>query len=770
MSSSARLKPPVPFIADHRLIALLKQSDEATLEEQKAWLQPDTFRWRRTSKKELESQSQQEIRPAFDLSVHWVWKPLRRDRRAKFLTDLKRRRIVITDNAGCGKSVAAEQMQYLLHQMCPGHLCLLVNFAELPQRVDEFRGNTVETSKLIEWFRNTQATADADVQSVAKLIDHKILTQQLTLIVDAFDQTTADKNTSDQAMALRNFLKRYPGIRCVCTGRPHAIVDQFWKSLFSHEEWLFVQIDVFSETQARTFVGKDRWDLCQRLEATELVVPRSLEAIRRIPTAQLSNLRTASQVYWRSLLHTLEEARVMQDDRQFRSPDGSWSLEKPDALQLFALLGFECNRQGYLNGVRTGQEFRNFLDSLWNRHAEHLKDELGISSKRAFRQILDTLARLNVALDFAALDHAGISQIIFQNRTLQDFFAALWMCNSASEADRQWFSDQRFVRWKKDSETHYQFWKLTAEMPNEPQGNLFSRTDKYYARAMAPLYAASTGERPAIRATEMIWRSWETMVLLSRQPGEAGSIVRHALDNFRLEYQQIRAGSRGAEARRICEDFESWFVDIDPRAADWSAEERDVDGASLPIVNRRYEIAKYTLTNELFELFDQNLRNRYVARGTEWKVDFSQYLLRPRVPVVAIDWYDGWCVAQWLLSELPTDQEWEYACRAGERRRYSVGDGTTLQKTDARFDESWQALAIEVDAFEKGNAWGLYQMHGNVWEWCHDWYDADESSRCLRGGSFYYGSGSCRSAFRGRDGPAGSDSNFGVRLSRAASD
>ena len=516
MNTRARKKKPVPFIPDQKLIVLTKKTDSsAAIQEKWKWLQPQTFRWRRNKK-----ENQQ---PEFALSDDWAWEAPEADHaldhRLDLLTNLEQRLMVITDNAGRGKTVAAEQVQYLLHQTHHGHLCLLVDFAALPPQVDNYFGHSPEQSKFVEWFRNTAVTADADIHAVARLIDQRLRSEQLTLVIDAFDQTDPDPQITSQAEALNQLLMRYPSLRCVCTGRPTTIMDQFWGPLFSQADWLFVQVSEFDDEQAERMVGKERFKHLKKVEAEELLVPRSLEAICEIPIENLPGLRTASQIYWRCLTHTLDSARIGQNDERLHSADGTWTLETSDALLLFALLGFECNRQGFLNGVRSGEPFRVFLDALWTRHKAFLSDELGIISKRHLREQLKILARLNAEIDFAALDHSGISQVIFQSRTLQDFFAALWMCNYASPADREWFASQRYIRWNSKTHTHYQMWKLACQMPNEPHGSLLSRLDTYYVEAMASLFQPSKADEPAVRSTEMIWRCWPAMLQIADNSG-----------------------------------------------------------------------------------------------------------------------------------------------------------------------------------------------------------------------------------------------------------
>jgi formylglycine-generating enzyme required for sulfatase activity len=110
---------------------------------------------------------------------------------------------------------------------------------------------------------------------------------------------------------------------------------------------------------------------------------------------------------------------------------------------------------------------------------------------------------------------------------------------------------------------------------------------------------------------------------------------------------------------------------------------------------------------------------------------------------------------------LPTESQWEYACRAGTTTAFHFGD--TLSKEQANFDGDKSSKTVDVGSYP-ANAWGLRDMHGNVWEWCLDWYDkyprgavTDPTGpilrqvRVFRGGSLYNDAGFCRSADRDYD-------------------
>ena len=121
----------------------------------------------------------------------------------------------------------------------------------------------------------------------------------------------------------------------------------------------------------------------------------------------------------------------------------------------------------------------------------------------------------------------------------------------------------------------------------------------------------------------------------------------------------------------------------------------------------------------------------------------------------------------------PTEAEWEFACRTGTSTAYSYGDSITTNQANFASSDT------KAVGSYKANAFGLYDMHGNVWEWCEDWYggysgdavtdpkgSATGDSHVLRGGSFDAGAGHARSSSRGYILPISRYDGFGFRLAR----
>ena len=128
------------------------------------------------------------------------------------------------------------------------------------------------------------------------------------------------------------------------------------------------------------------------------------------------------------------------------------------------------------------------------------------------------------------------------------------------------------------------------------------------------------------------------------------------------------------------------------------------------------------------------------------------------------------------VYRLPTEAQWENACRAGSKTAYSFDDEEGLLPEYGWFKRNSSDRTHTVGLLEP-NAWGLYDMHGNVWEWCSDWYVeypqgavSDPSGpkvgsiRVIRGGSWYYEAAYCRSALRFRGTPVARNRELGFRL------
>jgi len=197
-----------------------------------------------------------------------------------------------------------------------------------------------------------------------------------------------------------------------------------------------------------------------------------------------------------------------------------------------------------------------------------------------------------------------------------------------------------------------------------------------------------------------------------------------------------------------------------------------------------FALGKYAVTFEEYDRF-ASATNRDKPKDGGWG--------RGRRPVINITWFDAMAYAEWLSQQtgqtyrLPTEAEWEYACRAGTTSPFSFG--ATISTKQANYDGNYvygkgrkgvyRQKTVEVGQFP-ANAWGLHDMHGNVWEWIGSEYNegyggaesrtvGDPNSnarRVVRGGGWDGGPEDVRSAYRYGGAPGGANFYLGVRLAR----
>jgi len=191
-------------------------------------------------------------------------------------------------------------------------------------------------------------------------------------------------------------------------------------------------------------------------------------------------------------------------------------------------------------------------------------------------------------------------------------------------------------------------------------------------------------------------------------------------------------------------------------------------------ITKPFYMGKYEVTQEQWQRV--MLTNKSKKKGA-------------KLPVTNVSWDDCQEFIKKLNAvtkgefRLPTEAEWEYACRAGTTTKYSFGDRISID--DANYDNNFHKESgnqiikpVAVGSY-RSNAFGLYDMHGNVFEWCEDWYGkypaesvtdpkgSDSSrSRVLRGGSFYNSAWLSRSADRYYDLPDKRTNTYGIRLAK----
>ena len=225
---------------------------------------------------------------------------------------------------------------------------------------------------------------------------------------------------------------------------------------------------------------------------------------------------------------------------------------------------------------------------------------------------------------------------------------------------------------------------------------------------------------------------------------------------------------RGDWLGRLCEPF----------GLPWGKKPRP--SGEMPVrwveFRRGYWIATSEITNAQYERSDKDHERHEYSRGDD-------------TPVVEVSWDDARKYCEWLARKsgrpirLPSEAEWECACRAGSDREFMFGDDEEGLSEYAWFGEDWESGARAVGT-KRPNPWGLFDLHGNLWEWCEDTYhesyedaptdgsawtdggvelEPGSPSRVFRGGCWIGPAVGCRSAIRDGYHPALRNGDLGFR-------
>ena len=211
----------------------------------------------------------------------------------------------------------------------------------------------------------------------------------------------------------------------------------------------------------------------------------------------------------------------------------------------------------------------------------------------------------------------------------------------------------------------------------------------------------------------------------------------------------------------------------------------EIDAQPHEVFVSSFYIDKYLVTQGQYKkLMEEN--------PSRWKADKN--------PVEQVRWSDAvkYCNARSLKENLqpcydlqtwkcnfeangyrlPTEAEWEYACRAGTKTKYFFGNDSSKLTDYAWLDENSRGKPRPIGQ-KQPNPWGLYDMYGNVWQWCNDFYKVDYyqqspeenprgpddgETKVVRGGAWKFSADSCRSGYRYNEAPGYSDVCFGYDI------
>lgn len=681
--------------------------------------------------------------------------------------------------------------------------------------------------------------------SPADVVEYALRNGRVILILDALDQAQSSHIKAFIAW-LDKIRREKLNCRIVLTGRPYAVHEQ-QRLLVTHDDWRFGAILPFdlarqlrylhgpetdptspnpvlrrdlSKISIQRLVGAlpagiEKWQIestLQRLLSqrfpfyrdVQLLLgnPNTLFMVRKLhATGESLDFRSRSELYQRSCRFLLKEAKERQDGVRNTSERDLTRWQAMLAAAAFSLM----ERDPKSFRIDGGEKVQELLDDASQRVAQRPSDE-------EWQRVKKVAGATNRSVLYGADDEVWA----FPDRRMMEFYSGLHL---ARNTEPGWVREPEgeqgpircgnlTVRAHAADPDWAEAFKFAQELPPDV------REDRVLLATLAELFEPVTQPAsggPWLRPTELIYRSWCLLDQLDpREQGLTNPVLlpggERVLQAYWRQLDRLLAKAQSADDV-ICQlvpleklvelllltpqqaaartGVQSNFAEIPA-----TGPEGFVLGkgrAAHRVALERFLLATTTVTREQYALFD----GAYLKAK---KSNFERFTnCGPRCPANYTNWRDAWCFARWCGGRLPTDAEWEFACRAGSRKNYcrildpTVPGGYRDLVTEAEL----AAVAYFGQEVTQGpqavgqllaNAWGLFDMHGNVWEWCRDWYDdgyyqelADKITpaprgplagleRVTRGGSFGNASVSCRSAFRFRDFPELGDDSLGFRL------
>ena len=731
-------------------------------------------------------------------------------------------RLVITTDAGIGKTTTMLWLENELSQPGAPTAAFYLTFSRLPPQIGELLPDLARRMLQAEGG-NAEGASLKNALRVLEMLRHE---GRLTLLLDALDQEPADGSAASLVRQLLLDEPAWRACRIVISGRPFALQRHWWQ-LFATElgcGWRFMQVDEFTPDEQRRFLGADahgksRVDLIPQEAREILSTPRVLSYLRDRDDGELKKIRTGGDVYWLSIEHLLiqgmlgsEAARRIGLDATEPTPAKVQARSKQRALKLLAAIAFEMTSTPVartsaapgepttmpnFDGVRRNR-FDRFRMALLRRLSRSLVAD---GADILLNRDLDGLAALNDFIAQGLFDTAveGLQELFWRNRSLQEFFTALWLAQYATEEDASLLWDWLYLPDRPQTEEYYWIWRFLCEMPTD-----VCDPDSWL-RSVEPIYRPGDGTIAGTRRScEFLYRAWAPLGKLIGQGEQAAFGLR---DRFLGEFEnESLSGKRGEAARQLAAEFRNSFLAVPAGEFCMGAPpEKQGMGEALrkqwkayleqegdPEERARQHVARWSFTpgkrgekerqisiawyaqifrdKDLDRLEQQQFAHDETPMEATQKVEafrlcrcptlngwyrlfapghgevdstnldeYRAASATPGSPVIFVSWYDAWAFALWT--------HWE-GCSCRLPREY---EWEYAAKADTPWDQNYwwgdefdpqkcnadrKAGHATPPSAAHANPWGFEDILGNVGEWCEDWYRPAYDRQFAEGASY----------------------------------
>ena len=723
------------------------------------------------------------------------WKTIdKSNERAKFLKFLgghadapqtQRRLLCITSSAGIGKSIALEQARFLRSQL-PGHVVLYYHLSRFPNSVESFwgrgSGNATHESvfkridRQLSVAQPKSALPQAYHSGIEAWLKEKMKVGQVTLFIDGLDEVDSS-NAGTRAAAMKSILEEYPNLHCMVAGRPYAITDAYWNTIFGNEsepgyedpssDWTFCCVGMFDQKQIERSLGTTRAKRIQELAGELELTPRTIEVLRKLPERKFVEIKTMADVYWQSLSETLK-IDVEHETKGLKTIFTSKIsiVQYVEYLAALAITMFDRkDTKVDYESIRLSMLERLHTIPGWKNETISELD----NKQKAVKELNTGWVEFHFFQDTS-------EEIHWRNKTLHAFFTALWLVRYSNENDRiQAINNipKEFGSFYKDRSIAPEYQELWSFVSTMPLGAMVMSSENNHQRWLQLIAALFVQPTKGPRPSEMMARAWRKLseLSLSENQVHSGLSATGIMENFLGEFVSLK----NAEPTQgiIEQDLVIKTIELQGTNVEVEVGHYDMDGyfkdnpQHIEKLAGTFAISKYPITRRLYACFDPKHIEFF-------ETEFNRNANDARCPVICVNYWDAWMFAVWCGGRLPTEWEWEYACRANCRdkdNRLSLYHWPDDNKGDQLKDYAWYSgnsvNKTHPVGILKPNEYELHDMLGNVWEWTESTYESGQVSRVLRGGSFVSVGRFASASYRFHDGPTVTGISSGFRVARA---
>ena len=625
---------------------------------------------------------------------------------------------------------------------------------------------------------------------------------RVTLIMDALDQASEEQIEKFRKL-LQTVTNQGRQCRIILTGRTVAIEERRGE-LLPTPTWRFGKLKPFTSRQQYTFLRGPQSEIQQDIkphieelglksdpqealsrfypaydEVKDLFAnPGSLQMIRELASeGYLTDLHDRTGLYQEVTRRRLERdyLRVFKKENE----EVQIRLERMLAAVAFQMLVTDP-RSHRVDGADNVRRLREAAGMRLNPPAT--------------TEEWECLAKVTVWTNRTLLLAASSKVFAWPDPRMMEFFAGLHLAanqeqhwaKSVKEQDEVVRCGEQAVYHNATRREWIEVWDHAMRIWPE------RRDDEVLLASLAELFQPvsqkrrSDSEPRILRPTELMYRAWSLLAPLPARECAlpTSTVLRHGdrvVRDFRAQFtkQLAAAGETGRIAQELDHDFA-----VVPALVDQSLELTGNQKISLP----SFLLGRQVVTREQYGLFDEAYLKVHEAEIAAFKDRSLQ------CGAGWINWYDAWCAARFFHGQLPTEAQWEYACGAGSRKNYcriqwrsaaGYKDLDTAEELKMVADFGRQKSdgprrverSLDLPAGMEPNFFGLYGMHGGLWEWCGSWFSEKFSKseiagpeigsyRVRRGGSWRLDADDCRTANRYRSDPLDQGDSLGFRLAR----